>query len=276
MKESSMTFKVLSQIINEDEDITAGVAKIAGDLKTGYNTAKSKHQFADFKNKDIAAKAQAEVDKQKKDAEDAINKQKAQQTAQDKQNSLDAVAKAKDEENQDKVNAKQLADNFLNQFFDNFPNYGSDIGPEYISQNLKTRAGAVNAFKTFKNLANKVDDLTKSMNTSLVGQRKITTKQSSKFQDDAEKIAESGKLPEPLEKFAQKEASFFKKLFRIDDDFKLDDNNFKSLLSAKMKTTAEDRVADAAQALNILFAYTSAQLNAFAKTIADAGRRMPK
>ena len=81
-------------------------------------------------------------------------------------------------------------------------------------------------------------------------------------------------VPPALIKFVRSEAKFFKRLLKVDDDFRLDAEEFKSLLGLKIKQTDASRVSDAAQALNMLFIYAADEFSSHARVIAAAGRTM--
>lgn len=233
-----MTFRVLSELLELNEAPSlAGVKGIVSDIKAGYQDAKQRYERATEK-----------AEKAKATAEKKLNKEQ-----------LDAV--------------KALTENFIDEFFDSFPNFGSERGPEHIKRHIHTRDQALAAFTTFKKLGDELEKLLNAMNSSLKGSKKMDGKLD-KYIADGKRFAET-EPPAELIRFVQAESSFFKRLIRIDDKFEIDKADFKDLLKRKMDRTDASRFPDAAHALNILLAYMVAEIRGYARQIAVMGRKLP-
>lgn len=244
-----MQFKLLAELLNEAPTLS-GIKGIVRDIKTGYDSAKERHEKA--------------VDKVQKIQKDVQTKNK--KNADDLQKSLNA-AQTND--------IHELTNQFLNEFFEQFPNYGATNGPEAIAEKLHTRAQALVAFNIFKNLGSKLTDLRDEMNKKLLASKKIDSAELRKFILDGEKLSET----EPstaIQQFVQREAKFFKRLIQVDDKFMLKAPDFKQLISMKLNATAPGRYADAVHALNILLSYMIAEIHGYAEHIAEVGRKLPE
>lgn len=213
-----------------DDSITAGIRKVAANIKAGWD----------------AKKGQTEKTAQKLDAKI-------------------------------KIAIKNDIEKFVAEFFDKFPNQGGAGGAEDLLKVYTTRAAVLEGFKAFNALSKRITSLRSSFNSSLVQSGKVTRVQMTKYQQDVDKIMASvdPTLPPALINFVKKENTFFKRLVKVDNDFQLDDSHFKELLSAKIKLTAEPRVPDATQAMNLLLAYMAEEFAGHARVIADAGSKLP-
>lgn len=276
-------FKTLKELLLvEEEDIVDGASKALAPIKKGYDKAIAKHKEQVNKRKD----AEREVERKQKEAErKAEQAVKAEKTIADKASKeAEAAAKATAAEHKLKSAESMQAlrgdlDGFITSFFDRFPFHDSDVSAESILEKYPTREAAVEAFKAFKGLSDRVDALLKGFTTGLLTANKITKEQARRYAQQAARVIKketstTPAIPPALIKFVRAESKFFKRLIKIDDDFKLDDDDFKSLLTMKIKQTDPARVPDATQALTLLFTYMSAEFRAHARTIADAGRSL--
>lgn len=192
-----------------------------------------------------------------------------------------AVEKAKGKAKESRVTiskaqtevVKKMSTDFLNQFFDQFPNFGSSIGPEEIQKNITTRAQAKAVFNIFKKLAADLDGMLTAMNNALSASKKIDKATLTRCINTGKQKAETEPQPD-LVNFVKKEASFFKRLIKLDDDFNLNKRDFTELLRLKMNATGQ-RYPDAVCALNIILAYMVKEIEAYAKQIGIVGEKMP-
>jgi hypothetical protein len=265
-------FKTLAEllILEAEEGITSGVRKLAKDAADGYKDAKSKRKEAEQKAKqaqdEAERKAKAAVkaeDDIKKKAETEAEKAAKAAAADHKVKSAEAIAELHDD-----------IETFVANFFERFPYQGGGGGAEDMLDKYKTREAALAAFKAYRDISTRLEKLREGFNKSLVAAGKVTKEQIGKYESAANKIRRTGEVPSALTKFVRAESVFFKRLMKVNDDFKIDDLDFKSMLSLKIKQTDPARVPDAAQALNMLFAYASDEFAGKAKTIAAAGRAM--
>jgi hypothetical protein len=233
-----MSFRILSELLDLNEAPTlAGVKGIVSDIKAGYDSTKARHE-----------KATATAEKARSAAEGKLSKEQT-----------DAI--------------KGLTETFIDEFFDNFPNFGSTRGPEHLKQNIHTRDQALAAFTIFKKLGDELEKLLNGMNASLKNSKKMNNKLD-QYIKDGKRFAET-EPPAELVNFVHAEANFFKRLIRINDKFDIDEGDFRDLLKRKMDRTDAARFPDAAHALNILLAYMIAEIQGYAKQIAIMGRKLP-
>lgn len=245
-----MSFQTLLELLKLSEAPTlAGIKGIVKDIKVGYTSAKQRHEKASAEAKKVREKAEADAKKSKAELLKTLNKEQ-----------LDQV--------------RALTLDFLNEFFEQFPNYGSAKGPETIAQHLHTRGQALAAFNIFKDLSARLDKLKVDLNKKIGETGKVATAQVKKFAADGERLADTAP-PAALQDFVRKEARFFKRLVQVDDKFDLKSADFKQLLSMKLNATDAHRVPDAVQALNILLSYMVEELHGYAKLIGDVGRKLP-
>lgn len=245
-----MSFRTLLELLELNEAPTlAGVKSIVKTIHAGYKETKERHE-----------KATATAKKAREEAEAALKKSKAE------------LLKTLNKEQTDQV--RTLTTEFLTEFFEQFPNYGTTRGPETIAQHLHTRGQALVAFNIFKDLSTRVEKMRDDLNRKIVETGKVTAAQVKKFVADGERLADT-EPPAKLQEFVRKEARFFKRLVQVDDKFDLKATDFKQLLSMKINATDAHRVPDAVQALNILLSYMAEELRGYAKLIGDVGRKLP-
>lgn len=231
-----MKFSFRQYLLNEG--ITDGVKAVAGAFMDGYDRGKTHGEEALQKKADLK---KAEEEKQKKEELKKLTKD---------------------------LNA------YIKTMFTNFPN--TDNGVQDLLQQYESFQSADFIFKFFKESAEIISKLTKEMNTTLVNQRKVSRPIMDKIKSKADE-AVSGALPEQLIAFAKKEADFFTRLLTLEqDEYTIDQMNFKHLLAAKIKATDGERVQDAAMALNILFAYVTKAFTSNAAVVGETARKRKK
>ena len=233
-------------------------------LKTAKNAERDiERANKEAQSKNVAA-ARAEENVKKKAAKEAEVASKTA-AAEHKQKSAETIAELKAD-----------IDQYVADFFDSFP-LNKAGGADAILKKYPTREAAKEAFNAFKGLSDRLDGLRKGMNNSLIAAGKLTREQQRRYEQQAARMtAGTGDIavPKSLITFVRTESKFFKRLIRVDDDYKLEDEDFKDLLALKMKQTAPERVPDAAQALNMLFAYIAHNFRGHARTIASVGRTL--
>lgn len=186
-------------------------------------------------------------------------------------------AKKAEEEKQKKEELEKLVKDlnaYIKTMFTNFPN--TDNGVQDLLQKYTSFQSADFIFKFFKESAESISKLTKEMNTSLVNQKKVSRAIMDKIKTKADD-AVLGDLPSQLIAFTKKEADFFTRLLTLEqDEYTIDQMNFKQLLASKIKATDGERVQDAVMALNILFAYLVKVFTANAAVVGETARKRKK
>jgi molecular chaperone GrpE (heat shock protein) len=263
-------FKNLSGLLNlnEEDGITAGIGKSLDGIKKGHKSAMDRHKSAIDKRKEVEKEIEKKQAAAEKAAKDAVNAEKKITAKTEKEAELAALAAQAEHQLKSAESMKELRSNlntYLTQFFDQYPlTQGKDkiLGSaDDIIDKYPTREAAAEALKIYGGLADRLESLIKGFNTALVQQNKIPKRKVDQYYRQAMRTKrEDPVIPGPLVSFVRKEAKFFKRLIRIDDNFKLDAEDFKDLLSAKMKMTPAERTGDAAQALNLLFFHLAGQL----------------
>ena len=268
--------KLLAELIllekGDDGGILSGVEKLVSSAKQGYKDAAAR-----LKDKQSARKeAESEAENLRKDAAKSALQAKKNGDKED----LEAMKAAGAQHTLTTAEAisqlKGEIETFVKDFFDKFPFYGGPGGAEDILTKYQTREAALAAFKAFKGLSDRVDQLRKGFNTSLAASGKVTQDQTRRYEARGnEFIGPSAKpLPKDFVNFVKSESKFFKRLIQVNDDFNLDDISFKELMQLKIKQTDPTRVPDAAEYLNMLLLYTADEFRGHAKTIAEVGRTM--
>jgi len=262
------------------------VAKAAEGIKEGLNEdehdqaerAKERKKDAEDKRKEAEREAEQKQREAEAAAKKAVDAEKKIQGKAEKE--AEASAKAAGAEHKAKSaeaisTLKKDLETFVGDFFDRFPSGANEHESANFMAKYPTREAALAAFKAFRDISKRLDQLLAAMNKALRDRNKITAEQLSKYQDLAD-LAKAGKLQvsRNLIQFARDEAKFFKRLLTITDDNKLHDDDFKQLLALKMNQTNPARIPDAAEALNRLLGSMIAKLNARAKAIADIGRTL--
>lgn len=274
-------FKTLKEFLREDdEDLLGGAGKIKDSIKKGWKNAAERHKSAIKDTTEAEKNAERAQKAAEKAAEKAVKDEK--KIADKSEKEAEAAAKASAAEHKLKTaetisELRKDIDTFVSDFFDRFPFYGGAGGAEDILDKYQTREAALEAFKVFKGLSDRLTQLLKGFNASLVSHNKVKADQVKRYTQQANRlIAASGNpaIPQALIKFVRAEAKFFKRLIKIDDDFKLDADDFRDLLTMKINQTDAARVPDAAQALNLLFTYMADEFRGHARVIADVGRTM--
>lgn len=230
--------KLLAELLSLDEepkDMFAGVDGLVSAAQSGYNKAKETHE------------------KKKSDAE--------------------AAQKQADENV--KINLKDDLNDFVDSFFAKFP-LRDDAAVAELLKKYPTLESAKEAFKAFKATAERIDQLRSGFNLSLIKSRKIGKDVIVRYQREAK--AHVGPPVKPFNRefirFVKQESKFFKRLIQVDDDFKLDDAQFKEMLALKVKQTDPARIPDVAQYLNILFMYATSRLMTHTETIRQVGKSL--
>jgi len=242
-----MTLKALQEMIDLNE------ADVIDKLQKGVGDAKDKAQKAVDDAKAKAAKAVANAkDKFKKDIE-----------------KVGAEASPK---KVDKNATVEYTSKFLSNFFSEFPRFGSNDDVGDIIDAFPDKAALHSVFTAFKNISVRLESLRTGMNKSLLASGKVSSEQISKFNQQARVMAgaNSPAPPAALVRFVKNESKFFQRMININDRAEVNDADFKELLQLKIKQTAAERVPDAAQALNMLFGYMTAEFKKHSLAIKDA------
>ena len=246
-----MILQALQEMLELNE---AEAGSLVAKFKQGYNNQKNRHAEAEAKIKAAYGEAEAKLKSAKVEAE-----QKAKRAKQE------AADKAK-------IQPQEIADDisqWLEDFFSKFPNLGGSDGGKELALRYPSPEGREVTAAAFKALANRVEQLRVKFNESLVRQKLVLPKQISKFNRQARAMmgADAPSPPAQLIKFVKSEAKFFKGLVRVKNNAELNDEDFKEILSLKIKQTATERVPDAAQALNMLFGYMVSEFTKHARAI---------
>lgn len=241
-----MMLKVLSEMVEISEaEFAGGGGSFTSAVKAGWDAAKANRDKIQSANKGA-------VEKSKAAREAAAGKLSTQQMA----------------------DIKAEMNEFLKNFFKRFPDHELDM--DAVRAQLKTRPQAVVVFNVYKTLANRVEALTKAMNTALVAQKKINKQAMDKIVNDgAAYLRKNGAPPAELQAFVRRESDFFIRLIQVNNDLTLDEPDFTSLLGRKISLTAPVRQPDAVQALNILLPFMVGVLRDQASQIADIGKKLP-
>lgn len=287
-----MALKHLKTMVVEKED------GVLGGFKKGWESARNRHKKAidgvkdaqreaDAKNKEAekagrdALKAEEDAEKMKQKAHDEAVK-KAEQArkaeagiAKKAEKEAEASAKATSAEHKQKSAEalQELRDDigdFIDNFFDQFPLYGSPGGSEDILDKFQTREAALEARKVYQQLADRLDKFRVALNRSVVQSGKVEQRQIDRYLTQADRMVRSESLPGSLTTFVRNEAKFFKRLFRVNNDLQFDPADFQDILQAKLKMTKDGRIPDAVQALNFLFTYMIEEFQTHSRIVRDA------
>lgn len=242
-----MTLKALQEMLELSE------ADVIDKLQKGVGDAKEKAQKAVDDAKAKAAKAV-------EDAKDKFKKDVKKVEAEVSPKKVDKNATV------------EYTSKFLDNFFTDFPRFGSNDDVSDIVDAFPDKAALHAAFTAFKNIAARLERLRVGFNKSLLASGKVSSTQIAKFNQQARVMAgaNSPSPPAALVRFVKNEAKFFKRMININDKSEVNDSDFKELLQLKIKQTAPERVPDAAQALNLLFGYMTSEFKKHSLAIKEA------
>lgn len=264
------TLQSLLLLREEDVDIAAMLKPTVDALRKGYEDAGKRYDNAEKERKT----AEKEAEKKKNDAARAA-KSAEQKAAKEAEHAAKLAAKEHKLKSAEALaELDEDIEAFIANLIDRFPYYGGAGGAEDILDKYKTREVALVAMKSFRQIAERIGGLTKGMNASFIAAGRATAEELAAFQREAQSIANGKSMPADIIDLVKSEATFFKQLFKVRDDFRLDEADFKRLLAIKMNKTSGDKKAAAARALNIFFTYVQDEMIGHAKVIASAGRQM--
>lgn len=256
-----MSFNLLAQLLHEDEEITSGLKKAIDSATAGYKAAKDKHKEAENKKKEAeseAKKKQAEAEKAAKKAVDAEARIAKKAEAEAKNAAKAAAAEHKMRSAEELQVLRRDLDEFISTFFDEFP--GTDGATiEDIVKRFQTKEAAAEGYKTYQQLADRLEKFLTGINNSATRAGKVSQQRIKAYVQQAYNLAKKGvsAIPdakrEGLINFVKGESKFFKRLIRVDANFKLNDADFVGLIETKLKQTDPARWGDAIQALNLVF-----------------------
>ena len=183
-------------------------------------------------------------------------------------------------DDQKKVDMRAIVDEmtvFIQNYFQKFPKFDASnerfgkVEVKRIIENYPGKPTRLAAAKAFRDLAARTNQLRAGINKGFLKGGHIKRYQLEAAEKAARKQIRTRADPIPtLVQFVKSEAPFFIRLFKLNGQAKLNDQNFKDLITLKIKQTGEDRKQDAAQALNMLFAHTSASFETYADLIEQA------
>ena len=266
-KEYANVISTAGRNLPVSEDASGAADRAAQKVKDAEKDRKEQEREAAKKHKEAERAAQKAVD-----AEEKI-KDKAAKAA------VAAIKSSAADHKASTVEAEQeLRDNlekFTEAMITSFPFDGA-MSAEDVLNKFPTREACVTAFKAYRGISDRLDQLITGMNRSLISTNKVRDEQIKRYLVQSQRMLKGGNpaVPGALVRFVKTEAKFLRQLIKIDDDLKLDDNEFKDRLAVKMNQTDAARIPDAAQALNLLFGYVSAKYRQTARTIAEVGRNL--
>lgn len=249
-----MELRALREMIDLSE------ADVIDDFKKGYVSAKEKAEKA-------VEDADAKRDKAVADAAQKFKKDAAK-----------VEDKVKPPAKVDKNATVEYTNKFLDSFFGQFPSFETNDAPADILATFPDKASLHAVFTAFKKLSTRLEALRVGFNKSLVSSGKVASSQIAKYNQQA-RVMGGARAPAPpaaLVRFVKTESKFFKRIVAVDDKAELKDGDFKDLLALKIKQTAPERVPDAAQALNMLFSYMSAEVRQHAEAIKAAASTLDR
>jgi len=249
-----MTLKALQEMLDLSE------ADVIGNFKKGYADAKEKAEKA---IDDAEEKRQKAI----KDAAQKFKKDVGK-----------VEADVEEPKKIDKNASVEYTNKFLDNFFSKFPSFDTNDEPQDILDVFPDKASLHAAFTAFKKLATRLEALRVGFNKSLISSGKVAGSQMAKYNQQARVMggANAPSPPAALVRFVKNEAKFFKRIVAVNDKAELKDSDFKELLALKIKQTAPERVPDAAQALNMLLAYLTAEVKQHSLAIKEAAATLDR
>lgn len=232
-----MKFPHLKSFLAEDDGITSGARDVFGKVVGAYKAAG-----------DAVKKGFEEAEAKRKET---LGELSAQETAKLKNDTKD----------------------FLNRFFEKYPDYTGDPDSQDIIDQIKTMKMGKAVYVIYKGMAADLQKLQDGINKAAVSMG-VKNKDIQKMVKDSEQPTAA--LAKETVDFARSEAEFFKSLLQLDSDFEIDGTHFIQRLNAQMKKTAPANREAAIKQLNILLASMRRAMKAYAAEVAQVSAKLPE